>query len=70
MHRTDEFLTVDEAAALVGCSHWTIRRWLDIGKLTRFKSGPQRTVVRRSELLELTKPKRVSTTTRHTEVVR
>jgi excisionase family DNA binding protein len=48
---------VDEAAQLVGLSHWTIRRWLDSGRLTRYKSG-FRTVVRRPELLALLEPKK------------
>ncbi len=53
-----EFLTVDEAARLVGLSHWTLRSWLQKGRLTKFKSA-SRTVVRRMELLELLKPKRL-----------
>lgn len=59
--RTDnasEFLTVDEAADLVSISHWTVRRWLDEGKLTRYKSA-SRTLVSRAELLALVKPKKV-----------
>ena len=51
----DDFLTVDEAAELVGLSHWTIRRMLG-DRLTRYKSGA-RTVVSRAELLELMRPK-------------
>jgi excisionase family DNA binding protein len=54
---SNDFLTVDEAAQLVGLSHWTIRRWLDSGRLTRYKSG-FRTVVRRPELLALLEPKK------------
>lgn len=49
------FLTVDAAARLVGLTHWTIRRWLQTKRLTRYKSG-QHTVVSRMELLELLKP--------------
>jgi excisionase family DNA binding protein len=51
-----DFLTVDEAARLVGLSHWTIRLWLHKGVLTRYKSA-SRTVVSRKELLELVQPK-------------
>jgi excisionase family DNA binding protein len=51
---TTRFLTIDEAARLVGLSHWTLRSWLQKGRLTRFKSG-SRTLVSRAELLELTK---------------
>ena len=54
---SDDFLTVEEAARLAGRSHWTIRRWLEPGgTLTRYKSL-NRTVVSRSELTELVKPK-------------
>jgi hypothetical protein len=51
-----DFLTVVEAAQLVGYSHWAIRLWLHQGKLTRYKSA-SRTVVSRKELLELVQPK-------------
>ena len=58
IHNTSKFLTVDEAARLVGLSHWTIRRWLEPGgRLTRYKSL-NRTVVSRSELLDLVEPKK------------
>jgi hypothetical protein len=54
----NDFITVEEAARLAGRSHWAIRRWLQPGgKLTRYKSL-NRTVVSRSELLELVKPKK------------
>jgi excisionase family DNA binding protein len=51
-----DFLTVDDAARLVGLTHWTIRRWLQTRRLTRYKSG-QHTVVSRLELLALIEPK-------------
>ncbi len=55
--KAEAFMTVEEAARLVGRSHWTIRRWLEIGgRLTRYKSL-NRTVVSRSELLALVVPK-------------
>lgn len=57
--KTDEFLTIDQAAQLASRSHWSIRLWLRKGLLTRYKSGPTRTIVRRSELLELVRPKKV-----------
>lgn len=56
--KSTDFLSVDDAAALVGRSHWTIRHWLDTGRLCRYKSGPSRTLVSRAELLELVKPKK------------
>lgn len=51
-----QFLTVEEAARLVGRSHWTIRLWQAKGRLTRFKVG-SRTVVSRTELVELVNAK-------------
>ena len=53
-----DFLTVDEAAQLVGLTHWTIRVWLHKGRLTRYKSA-SRTVVSRTELLDLVKPTKI-----------
>jgi len=56
-NNASEFLSVDEAARLAGLSHWTIRRWVEPGgKLTRYKVL-NRTMVSRTELLELIKPK-------------
>ena len=55
-----KFLTVEEAAQLVGVSHWTIRNWQSkAGKacLTRYKCGSNRTLVSRAELLEVVKAK-------------
>jgi hypothetical protein len=52
---TSDFLKVDEAAQLVGLSHWTVRSWLNKGLLTRYKSA-SRTVVSRSELLDRVRP--------------
>lgn len=60
MERAIDFVTVDEAATLVGLSHWTIRRWLELGKLTRYKAA-SRTMVSRTELLALLEPKKVGT---------
>jgi excisionase family DNA binding protein len=58
---TADFLTVDGAARLVGVTHWTIRRWLQVSKLTRYKSG-QLTFVDREELLAVIAPKPKKTT--------
>jgi len=54
MREQDKFLTVDEAARLVGRSHWTVRMWLHTSRLTRYRSA-SRTLVSRKELLEVTK---------------
>ena len=53
-----EFLTVDEAARLVGLSHWTVRNYVRRARLTKYRSG-NRTLVSRVELLELLKPVKV-----------
>ena len=58
MHNADDFLTVDDAAQLTGYSHWTIRRWLNAGKLSHYRAG-SRVVVSSAELIELVKPKKV-----------
>ena len=47
-----DFLTVDEAAQLVGLSHWTIRNYLRRRLLTKYRLS-FRTMVNRQELLEL-----------------
>jgi hypothetical protein len=54
-----EFLTLDGAAGLVGRTHWSIRRWIRLGRLARYQSGP-RIYVRRDELLELVLPKKAT----------
>jgi excisionase family DNA binding protein len=52
-----EFLTVDEAAELVGLSHWTIRKYIHEARLQKYVSG-SRVVVSRTELLDFVKPKK------------
>lgn len=54
-----DFLTVEDAAQLVGLSHWTLRCWLRLGRLTKYRSGRRRTMISRVELLELLKPVKV-----------
>lgn len=51
-----DFLTAEQAAQLVGRSHWTIREWYRRGLLVKYKSASL-TVVSRKELIELVKPK-------------
>jgi excisionase family DNA binding protein len=53
----NDFLTVDEAAALVGLSHWTIRKYAKDGKLQRYVRL-SRVVISREELLALVTPKK------------
>jgi excisionase family DNA binding protein len=52
MSEDPKFLTIEEAARLIGISHWSIRQWQRLGRLTRFKIG-RRTLVNRAELLAL-----------------
>lgn len=58
MQSRDGFLTIDEAAQVSGVTHWTIRRWLKTGRLTRYESA-SRPFVRRDELMTLVNPKKV-----------
>lgn len=55
-NENSDFLTVEDAAQLVGLAHWTIRAWLYRGLLTKYKSA-SRTLVSRKELLALVEPK-------------
>jgi hypothetical protein len=48
---------VDDAAQLAAISHWTVRSWLHKSLLIRYKSA-SRTVVSRTELLALLKPRK------------
>jgi excisionase family DNA binding protein len=56
---SDSFLTVDDAARLVGLSHWTLRMWLKKLRLTKYKSG-SRIVISRTELLALIQPQEIA----------
>jgi excisionase family DNA binding protein len=47
-----DFLTIEEAARLVGLSHWTIRLYLQKRRLTKYRLC-NRTVVSRKELVAL-----------------
>jgi excisionase family DNA binding protein len=48
----DEFLTVDEIAALLKVNPQTVRNWIDAGKLDSVRVGSRRVRVRRSALDE------------------
>lgn len=43
----DELLTIRRAAAEIGVSHMTIRRWLDAGHLTAIRPGTEYLLTRR-----------------------
>lgn len=53
----NDFLSVEEAARLIGLSHWTIRLWLRKGILTRYRSAA-RVLVSCEELRALVEPKK------------
>jgi excisionase family DNA binding protein len=48
----ERMYSVDEAAELLTLSHWTIRSWLNTGKLRGTRVGVRR-VIRESELKKL-----------------
>jgi len=48
-----DFVTVREASALIKLSEISVRRFLTQKKLTRFKVGCGRTLLKRSEVLAL-----------------
>lgn len=53
MANTDEFLTLEEAAALLKLSHWTLRRAVQEGRIRHYRLGPRSAIrFRKSELLE------------------
>lgn len=51
-----DYIDVNEAGALLGCSHWTIRRRIADGALPGFRIGPRTLRVRRSDVLALLQP--------------
>lgn len=48
-----DLISPNAAAALAGCSHWTIRRRIADGSLTGWRFGPRTLRVSRAELLGL-----------------
>jgi excisionase family DNA binding protein len=55
MTNEDAVLTVDEAAAFVGVERSTLYRWARAGRVTFYRVGVRRTVLKRSELEALKK---------------
>lgn len=57
--RTPEYITVAQAAAILHMAEVSVRRYLKIGKLRRFKVGGgthSRTLISRSEVYALIQP--------------
>ena len=53
----DEYLSITEAAALIGRSHDSISRWIQTGRLRLIRYGPRGTLISRSELEAMPLPK-------------
>jgi excisionase family DNA binding protein len=51
-----DLIDVNDAAALVGVSHWTIRRRISDGSLPGFRFGPRTLRVRRGDVVALLRP--------------
>jgi excisionase family DNA binding protein len=45
-----EYMTVQEAADLAHVDHQTVRRWFRENRLSRYRVGPRRVLVKRSEI--------------------
>lgn len=54
----DDWITLDEAAALLGCGRTTVRRLVDDGELTYRQPTPRNKRVLRSEVLARLEPQR------------
>jgi excisionase family DNA binding protein len=52
----DDYVTVQEAAALLRVSTSTIWRWLKAGRMTAYRLGERRILLSRSDLGRLVKP--------------
>jgi excisionase family DNA binding protein len=46
----NEYMTVQEAADLAHVDHQTVRRWFRENRLGRYRIGPRRVLVKRSEI--------------------
>jgi len=51
-----EYVTVREASVISGRTVPSIYRWMKLGKLTRYKTGTGRTLIKRAELDALLAP--------------
>lgn len=58
MQTNPKFLTLPEAAQETGFSHWTLRKFLHDGKLTRYRLG-SRVLLDRSEVMSLLRPQKI-----------
>ena len=52
-----DYLTIAEAAALIGRSHDSIGRYIKTGRLRLIRYGPRGTLISRSELEAMEMPK-------------
>jgi excisionase family DNA binding protein len=47
---TSPYLTLDEAAAYIGVHPWTLRRWINEGRLRAYRVGKRLLRIRRSDV--------------------
>ncbi len=55
-HDLSDLITVNDAAELVGVTHFTIRRRIADGSLPGYRFGPRTLRVRRSDVLAMLRP--------------
>lgn len=52
----DEYVTIADAATLLGISKVTMHRWIKQGVVPAYSLGPRRILIKRSDLAEVVKP--------------
>lgn len=52
----DEYITIADAATLLGISKVTMHRWIKLGVIPAYSLGPRRILIKRAELAEIVKP--------------
>jgi excisionase family DNA binding protein len=55
-HDLSDLISVNEAAEIVGVTHFTIRRRIADGSLPGYRFGPRTLRVRRSDVLAMLRP--------------
>lgn len=56
-HGNDEYLTPEEAAALLGVSRRTLERYAEASNIQRYQIGLKRVVYKRSDIEKLLTPR-------------
>lgn len=52
-HNNEEFLTTEEACALLGVSRRTLERYTDAGRIKKYRRGIRNVIYKRSEVQHL-----------------